>query len=378
MSTRVDHLPTVVDDLVALHSSDPATVYLSAALRLRNGSIDDVADALYTHRSVVRHHAMRRTLWVFTPETARHAHASSTATIVARERTTLAKMLVDNDVTDDPSEWIDDALATARTTLHRLGETTTRELGESEPELRAPLAIAPDKSYGVTVAAHTRLMTLLGFMGEVVRTRPVGTWISGQYRWALAADWLAGGFTGEDPDMAAAAIVDRYLRAFGPATSHDIQWWTGWTKRATTAAVARTGARSVAIEGHCEAWLAPDDDPRSTSDDPVEPWVALLPGLDPTTMGWKRRSWYLDDRHVPLVFDRNGNGGPTIWADGRIVGGWVQRPTGEIATQLLEPITDEHHRLLDVEIDRLTSLIGETRFTVRFPSPLSKRLFAGP
>ena len=64
-------------------------------------------------------------------------------------------------------------------------------------------------------------------------------------------------------------------------------------------------------------FVLPDDlDPV----DPPEPWVALLPGLDPTTMGWKQRGWYLDPEVGAAVFDRNGNGGPTVWVDGRIVG----------------------------------------------------------
>lgn len=57
---------------------------------------------------------------------------------------------------------------------------------------------------------------------------------------------------------------------------------------------------------------------------PVEPWAALLPALDPTTMGWKSRGFYLDAADVPYLFATAGNGGTTAWWDGRIVGCWVQ------------------------------------------------------
>lgn len=45
----------------------------------------------------------------------------------------------------------------------------------------------------------------------------------------------------------------------------------------------------------------------------------MLPCLDPTPMGWKRRDWFfaIDQRHV---FDRNANIGPTLWWDGEIIG----------------------------------------------------------
>ena len=70
------------------------------------------------------------------------------------------------------------------------------------------------------------------------------------------------------------------------------------------------------------------------------PWVALLPALDPTTMGWQARDWYLGS-HKAQLFDRNGNAGPTIWLDGRIVGGWAIRDAGEVVTGLLEDVGRE-------------------------------------
>ena len=72
--------------------------------------------------------------------------------------------------------------------------------------------------------------------------------------------------------------------------------------------------------------VLPDDlDP--TPDPP--PYAALLPGLDPTTMGWQDRGWFLGE-HAKALFDTNGNAGPTLWWDGRVVGGWAQRRSGEV------------------------------------------------
>ena len=68
-----------------------------------------------------------------------------------------------------------------------------------------------------------------------------------------------------------------------------------------------------------------------------DPWVALLPALDPTTMGWKHRDFLLGPHRAEL-FDVNGNGGPTVWADGRIVGGWAHRDDGEVAFEIFDDI----------------------------------------
>ena len=68
--------------------------------------------------------------------------------------------------------------------------------------------------------------------------------------------------------------------------------------------------------------------------------MAFLPSLDPTIMGWQQRAWYLAD-HGPVLFDRNGNAGPTVWVDGRVAGGWTQRRSGEIVHRLLEDVGAE-------------------------------------
>jgi hypothetical protein len=122
-----------------------------------------------------------------------------------------------------------------------------------------------------------------------------------------------------------------------------------------------------------ELWVADGDDEDELA---PGPWVALLPGLDPTVMGWKQRQWYLPDDHVADLFDRNGNAGPTIWVDGRVVGGWAQCADGKLVHRLFERISAPHERLLQIELDRLREFVGDTRFTTRFPSPLSRELSA--
>ena len=91
-------------------------------------------------------------------------------------------------------------------------------------------------------------------------------------------------------------------------------------------------------------------------------------------MGWKQRGWYLDPEIGAAVFDRNGNAGPTFWADGRVVAGWVQRRDGTIAVQLLTDIGAAQRDEIDAAAARLQELLGDVRFTVRFPAPLQTAL----
>ena len=105
--------------------------------------------------------------------------------------------------------------------------------------------------------------------------------------------------------------------------------------------------------------------------------VALLPGLDPTIMGWKERGWYLGPHRGPL-FDRNGNAGPTVWVGGRAVGAWSQRAGGEVVTRLLEPVDTPTATRIDAAAERLTAWMDGVRVIPRFPTPLDRELAGRP
>jgi hypothetical protein len=223
----------------------------------------------------------------------------------------------------------------------------------------------------------TRVLFLLSTEQQVVRGRPKGSWTSSQYRWSPMDAWLPDGVPSMPADEARAELVRRWLHAFGPATAGDVKWWTGWTVAQTRAALAAVGAVAVELEGGLdgadeEGWLLPDDTAAVRA---PKPWVALLPALDPTTMGWQSRDWYLGP-HRTSLFDRNGNAGPTVWADGRVVGGWAQRSSGEVVVRLLEDVGWATGTAVTRAAAELEAWVGDVRVTPRFPTPLQKELMA--
>ena len=370
---RCDDVAAVADAVVALHSSDPVTVYLSVLARMRTPSLAAVERALYDDRSVVRHHAMRRTLWVATPPVVRAMHAAATRKVAAAERRKNLRFLSESGF-DQPEAWLADATAQVLDALHAHGPMTARELGRTVPALTEKIVLGRGTPNEASVSAHTRVLLQLGFDGVLVRTRPVGTWINGQYTWAAMDDWLPGGVDGgadvQGEAEAARDLADRWLRRFGPGTTVDLQWWAGWTAATARRALADAGAVEVRLDDGTSAWLAADDE------DPVPdpgPWEALLPGLDPTVMGWKQRDWYL-----PLAaadaFDRNGNGGPTIWVDGRVVGYWAQRPDGEIRLHWFEEVPADRRRAVGRRAREVGQWLGDSRFSVRFPGRIHATL----
>jgi hypothetical protein len=91
-------------------------------------------------------------------------------------------------------------------------------------------------------------------------------------------------------------------------------------------------------------------------------------------MGWKQRGWYVDDRPVAGVFDRNGNAGPTIWFEGGVVGVWTQRADGEIAIRLLDDVGSDAIERIHDECARLADWLGDVRVKWRYPTPITRQL----
>lgn len=363
----------VVRSLVALHSSDPATVFLTFKTRLTDFETGDLERLLYESKELVRIYGMRRTMWVVDLETLPLVDRSSTNVIAASNRRRLEKIVESGGITDNPQDWLDALLNEVVAEIDRSDGSLARELSSKIPALKTQIPYHNKKGelIGKTGVATASLVQL-ALESRTIRAKPVGSWISSQYRWARMEDWLGGPIPPVDREEAAAAMVDRYLRQFGPATTTDIKWWTGWTATRTKQALADVGAIEVTLDDGI-GWVLEGDIDEPPLDGPS---VALLPSLDPTTMGWKEREWYLGD-HYPVLFDRNGNAGPTVWIDGAVVGGWAQRKSGEVVYELLDDVDKSNRQLISDKVDELQEWLGDVVITPRFRSPHEKALAAG-
>ncbi|MEM9519894.1 MAG: winged helix DNA-binding domain-containing protein [Actinomycetota bacterium] len=370
---RSDDPVAIADDLVCLHSSDPATVHLSCLVRMSNPSIPMVERALYEDRTLVRHHAMRRTIWVMAPDVARLAHAATTAKIARKEHAANIKAVAAAGIADDPDAWFASGIAQIRALLDVDGPLGTREIGQRLPHLAVPLQYGTTK-HTATLNAHTKMLQGAGFDGELLRVAPTGSWTSAEYRWTVTEAWLGHPISGLELREAAAALVGRYLQTFGPATETDLRWWLGETATLVRNALADLGAVEVALDDDRRGWVLAGD--HDDTDEP-DPWVRLLPGLDATAMGWKERDWYVSPTHVDRLFDRFGNIGPTIWADGVIVGGWTQRPDGSVVYELLDQLGDEQHDRMVAAVAEVETVLDGEQVRPRFPSKNQKELLAG-
>jgi hypothetical protein len=375
-SAQADDPVEAAGSMVALHATDPATVHLSVAARVPGSEVAGTERALYDDRTLIRMLGMRRTVFVVPTPFAPIVQAACTDDIAIKQRKLLVKHLTEAGVAPDEEasgKWLRAVEESTATALTLRGSATAQELSADEPRLRTRLSLAEGKAYAAQPYVTSRVLFQLAAEGRIVRGRPLGTWLSGQHQWSPAEDWLPAGL-GVKPsaDEARAALARAWLSSFGPGTAADLQWWAGWTAGQTKKALTTIDAVAVDLDGQTGYVLPGDEAPVA----PVEPWVAFLPTLDPTPMGWKDRDWFLGE-HKAMLFDNTGNIGSTVWADGRIVGGWGQPESGEVRFQLLEDVGRETTALIEAEAARWTAWLAGVRVTPRFRAPLEKQLSQG-
>lgn len=365
--SRVESPEAVASALTVLHATEPSTVHLSCRARTDRVGTEDVDRALYSDRSLVRQLAMRRTLFVFPRDLLPAAWGSASARVAETQRRRMVKDIVDAGIDPDGEGWLERARAEVLAVLsgHPQG-LTAGELRKQAPRI----AVKVEPSTGEPWSA-ARLLTYLGARADVVRGENNGDWQVSRPRWTLTRDWL-----GEDPGRMDAAdgyreLVRRWLGTFGPGSEEDIVWWLGSTKAAVRGALAELGAVEVSLDDGARGYLLPDD--LDEVPDPG-PWVALLPVLDPTVMGWRGRDFYLGP-HAGRLFDTAGNAGTTVWVDGRVVGCWVQDDSGTVELRLLERVPARSLRSLRSEAAELTAWLGGTRIRSPLRSPAMR---AGP
>lgn len=331
-------------------------------------SVDDVERALYETRSLVRQQSMRETIFVFPRELVPAVWGSAAARVAAISR----KRLI-----NDLERWRTVPEGEGTAWLHSVEQAvvnhladgvprSSKQLREEVPEAGGFIVQTPDKAWGGKVAIAPRVLATLSMDGVVARASNAGAWYASRPLWTTTEAWWGHNVPERlESRQGYAELVDQWLWSYGPGTVEDIAWWLGNTKTTVQTALNDVRAAQVSLEDGSLGWLRADDIEPVT--DP-EPWVALLPLLDPTVMGWKKRDFFLGE-HGPQLFDSAGNAGTTVWVDGRVVGVWVQDDDGVVQLRLLEDITPATRNALRGEAQRLTTwLNGQRVFTV-YPSP---------
>jgi hypothetical protein len=174
----------VVAALVALHATDPASVYLSVLARSASSTVADVHGAMYEQRALVRWMAMRRTLFVFARDDIPMIQAAVSTPLAAALRRQLLSRIgrngIDPHVPGDLAGWLSAVEGRIEKALDRRGSATGTELRSDEQALRS--TIPPRTRSEVAQGLTSPLLTVMSTEGRLVRGTPVGEWTTRGHR----------------------------------------------------------------------------------------------------------------------------------------------------------------------------------------------------
>ena len=361
--------------VVALHATDPASVYLSVLARSAASTLADVSAAMYERRALVRWMAMRRTLFLLPRADVPVVQAAVSTPLAAVLRRRLVSQLKRNGtqppIDGELETWLSSLQGRVEQALRARGSATGAELAADVPALRTfiPPRAASDRPQNVTSA----LLTMMSAQGRIVRGTPTGSWTSRHHRWEPVEHWWPDGLPELTAEDSQRELARRWLTRFGPATANDLQWWTGWNQATARHALRGLPVEEVGLPGGTGIALA-SDDPGDAATAP--PAATLLPALDPTPMGWKQRDWFfgIPQHHV---FDNRGNIGPTLWWDGEIIGSWAVTSAGEIRTAVLADRGADARSAVQDTAAQLEARLQGTAITPAIRTPAERELAEG-
>lgn len=274
-----------IERLAGLQAQSPLAPYYALFARLARFDPAELGPALERGRAV-RLALMRSTLHLVTAADALNYRA----TLAERLICVLPKMLRESPDFPEVNAFAAELIAIEPRTLAELGSRLHQRFPAHRPDDLARMARS-----GLAL----------------VQLPPRGVWgRSGPSRHVLLSDWLGAELPEPDP----AALVRRYLAAFGPASAADIRAWSGLSGLGPT--LAGLGLVEYRDEHGRTLLDRPDGEVVEAADAPVR----ILGEFDNILLSHADRSRIFDEAHRFKFMTQNGLVASTVLIDG-FVGG---------------------------------------------------------
>ncbi|MFH8568253.1 winged helix DNA-binding domain-containing protein [Streptomyces sp. NPDC017993] len=315
-----------VERLLGLQAQSPRPPYYALAARLAGFRPQELSDLLES-RQAVRISVMRSTIHLVSAHDALLLRPLTRPVHDRTLRGSFGKHLTGVDL---------DRLAAAARALVEERPLTFKELGERLQEEwpghdRWPLAMAARQ---LLPLVQVTPRALWGRSGQAAHTT-LDAWLTEAPDAAVprAADTADGPEAG--PREALAAVLLRYLAAFGPASVKDMQVWCGLTRLREVIDPLRPRLRTFRDEHGVELFDVPDG---PLPDPDTEAPVRFLPEFDNVALSHADRTRILAPEHQGRTWDRNV-AYRVFLVDGGIRGLWRIETAGESAQLTVEPFT---------------------------------------
>ncbi len=349
-----DHTAKTVEESASSTIGVQAQVASSAdqslAIRVPGTRPQDVADALWERRTLVKTWAMRGTLHLLSATDYPHLIAA----LVTRDQWRRAPWLKYFGVTIDQVDGIvaaiDEALAGRCLTRQELADAIAAEHG---PAMR-----------GALLGSWGSMLKPAAFLGVLCSGPSRGQNVTFQ----RPVDWI-GRWEPVDPDDGLQWVIAKYLHAYGPATADGFASWWGAARTRAKRMLQSTDSDFVPVEIEGQpAWANRGDLGAIEATKPVRGSVRLLAGFDTYIMGCHPRDRVVPPPFLPRVSRTAGWISPVVLVDGVARGVWRSshsKSGTEIRVEPFEPLSTTVRRRIEREARRLEPCLG-TITDVRF------------
>ena len=240
------------------------------------------------------------------------------------------------------------------------GQTFARAARVTEQALTGGQCVRRDRLYEHWASAGiaTRDSRGLHLLGHLAQTGFIcfGPREGKQHTFTLLEEWLPAARSLEREE-ALGELARRYFTSHGPATVHDLAWWSGLTVTDVRTAIdlAKSDLDSEDVDGRTY-WFASGAAARGAMNA-----AYLLPAWDEYTVAYRDREAVLDPKHAKQV---NAGGGvlkPVIVVRGHVVGSW-RRTLGKsgatVLPSLFGRLDEDDRRAVADAADRYGRFLG--------------------
>jgi hypothetical protein len=351
LTAPLDGPVAAVRAICGAHAQVASAGEVSVALRLAESSREAVRSAIWDTRELVRTYGPRGTVHLL-PADDLPMWTGALGAIPAGQGGLPEELRYTEAQTDELIAAMADALVDAELVAEELTGELVDRVGRwaAEPRTEQFQQSVPRWRTVLHLAAHRGAICFGPNRGRrVTYTNP--------------ARWLPG-FAPADGDAAMAALILRFLHAYGPATPAWFARWVGCPIGWARTRFAALGDRIAPVTfEEVDAWVVGDDldvggDDAGRAGDGRR--VHLLPYFDAFGIGTFPR-----ERLFPgPAWDRALAGGqagnyPLLLIDGEVAGVWHQRRSGRLLDITVEPLSrlsSARRRDLEVEVERLATI----------------------
>lgn len=333
----------VVSDVCGVHAQVQSSAELQVWTRVEGVSADDVREALWERRTLVRTWAMRGTLHLLTAEDL----PLYVAALRLHDRWWKGAWL----------RMIGMSADQLRATLDAIGESLgARPLTREELASKVAERVGP-KSRQRMLSGWGEMLKPAAFEGALISGPPRGRSVTfvRPDRWLKVWEDLDG-------EEAFREVLRRFLRAYGPATREEFARWWGMQPAPAGRIITSMPEGELAevdVDGQ-RAWALAEDVAEMVRRRPGGP-VRLLPAFDVYTAATRPKGSIVDPRFENRVFRQAGWISPVVLVDGMAAGVWKHERNAagiEVTVEPFGKLSADHNKGIAEEADRLGDFLG--------------------